>query len=111
MGKILLVNQDENLLELMRISLEEVTREEVLIASTPTYAIALIQKHPFRLIISDNQSSILFHLIVQDSTMPFLFFTDDFSIEIPFTSKMFIGVWRTNQFEDLCSSIAHLLKS
>lgn len=111
MGKILLVNQDENLLELMRISLEEVMREEVLIASTPLLAIALMHEHNFRLIVSDNQSSILFHLIEQDTIMPFLFFTDDINIEIPFTSKMFIGVWRTNQFEDMRFSIAHLLKS
>ena len=110
MGKILLVNQDENMLEFTRITLEEMTAEEVLVATTSSQAIALLMKHSFRLVISDNQNGVLLHLIAHSSEIPFLFFTDDKALIIPFTPKMFIGIWRINQFKDMCSSIVHLLK-
>lgn len=111
MGKILLVNQDKNILDLMRIILEEETAEEVLIAITTPEAISLLKKHHFRLVISDNGNDILLYLISNNSNISFLFFTDDSRLEIPFTSNMFIGIWRSNQFKDMCRSIVHLLKA
>ena len=111
MGKILLVNQDKDLLELARLGLEEKTSEEVIVARTAIEAIGILNKaYDFSLVICDNESEVLNFLISQKSTVPFFYFTDDISLKVPYTSYMFIGVWRKIQFLEMCDSVTSILR-
>ena len=110
MGKILLVNRDEDLLELARLGLEDKTGEDILIARTAREAIGILNRaYDFSLVVCDNQSEVLNFLISQKSRVPFLYFTDDIALEIPFTPTIFIGIWRKNQFCEMCNSIESIL--
>lgn len=110
MGKILLVNQDEDLLELVRLGLEDKTGEEVLIVKSAREAIGILNReYDFSLVVCDNQKEVLNFLISQNSSVPFFYFTDDTSLEIPFTSTMFIGIWRKSQFPKMCDSATTIL--
>ncbi len=111
MGKILLVDSDEHFLELARLSLEEKTGEEVIVAKTAEEAIGILKKgNVFSLAISDYQPEVLSFLISSNSSTPFFYFTDEERIEIPFTPTMFLGVFRRKQFIEMCNSIIHLLR-
>lgn len=111
MSKILLIDKDEHFLELARLSLEELLEAEILTVPTDTEALNILKKGlSFNLIISDYQKEVLSHLVSKNSTIPFFYFTDEQRIEIPFTPTMFIGIFRKNQFKELCDSVIHLLK-
>lgn len=111
MGRILLVDSDEHFLELARLSLEEKLGVEIVIASTAEEAVSILKKGiAFHLVISDYQKDVLNFLISRNSSIPFFYFTDEKRIEIPFTPTMFLGVFRKNQFEQLCKSVELVLK-
>ena len=110
MGKILLVNQDQDLLERVRLGLEDKTGEEILIVRTAREAIGILNKeYEFCMVIRDNQSEVLNFLISQNSTISFLYFPDDINLELPFTS-IFLGIWRKNKFSEMCESIGSILR-
>lgn len=111
MKRILLIDRDEHFLELARLSLEERLGVEILTTPTAMEAISMLKKEiSLNLVISDYQEETLFFLVSKKSTIPFLYFTDEHRIEIPFTPTMFLGVFRRSQFKELCESVVHLLK-
>lgn len=115
MKRILLVDNDENFVDIARISLEEKTGAEVIMASGGNEAIHLLSKgNRFDLIISEYDMpqgsglDILKHEISRKSSIPFFFFTNTIRIEIPYSPLGFIGVFGKNQFVQLCASISHI---
>lgn len=116
MKRILLVDNDENFVDIARISLEEKTGAEVIIASGGNEAIHLLSKgNRFDLIISEYDMpqgtglDLLKHQLSRNSSIPFFFFTHAIRIEIPYSSQGFVGVFGKNQFVQLCTSTNHIL--
>jgi CheY-like chemotaxis protein len=114
MGRLLLLSNDNDFLELMRLSFEEKFGCEVICSSSGKDGIRQLQRRvDFDVIVSDynyDSLELLRFKIASNIIIPYFFFTDERKIEAIYSPKSFVGIFRKNQFELLCGSIEYILR-